>query len=69
MQHSRDHHAFATGLYSGVVGAFVNWPTAIEGLLTPKQIVGVVLFLGFVLWTIGAAYVLLHADAGLTIRL
>lgn len=66
---SRDDRAFVLGLYGGVVGTLVNWPTAIEGLLTPDQIVGVVLFLGFVVWTIGAVYVLLNEDAGVAIRL
>lgn len=50
-------------------GGFVNWPTAVEGLLTPKQIVGVVVLLGFVVWTLGAVYVLLNENAGFALRL
>lgn len=50
-------------------GGLVNWPTAIEGLFAPEQIIGVLVFLGFVIWVLGAVYVLLNENAGFALRL
>lgn len=64
-----DHQYSLLAANIAILGVRVDWIASITRVLTPEQIAGIVVFIGTIVWSIGAAYTLLNQDAGLTIRL